>query len=31
MTIYSFNTPVEPGSPEILGKIQSMLKTVASN
>ena len=26
-TIYSFDTPVEPDSPEILGKIMAMLKT----
>ena len=28
-SIYSYNTPVEPDSPEILGKIESMLEKIA--
>jgi len=31
ITIYSFNTPVEPDSPEILGKIETMLAGVTKN
>jgi glutathione peroxidase len=30
-TIYSFNTPIEPDSPEILGKIETMLEAVTKN